>query len=71
MEHVDYEHLEAALKAMKDVATYINEFKRRKDLGKFINSFMLSVYIELSLFCLAELNCFTIPSMPSNIGFLR
>lgn len=70
MEHVDYKHLEAALKAMKDVAIYINEFKRRKDLGKFCDWFMLSVYIELSLLCLAKLNWFVFPLMMIILEFL-
>jgi hypothetical protein len=39
--HSDYHSLQLALTNMQDVATYINEIKRRRDLSKRFESFSL------------------------------
>lgn len=49
--HVDYNDLRSALNCMQEVASYINEIKRRRDMSKFIflNNTIKNIWLYSSL----------------------
>ena len=59
-DHPDYKHLRAAEAIMKEVAVYINEYKRRKDLGE---SSLLSSSSSLSSIYYLLLYYFTLTNL--------
>lgn len=54
--HPDRPQLTKALQAVKEINVNINEYKRRKDLGKkkLINKIIYSMYINIYIHILSE-----------------